>query len=737
MCGSWAQHQKVQRSAFDYSRMNELVCDSSNPPRPGRSLDTLEHGQVGFNFYYPFPMLIAAIDPIQEAKLVGLDHAVVQGRYLTTEDRTRVVRHRSCTDFGYLRIPVLMASRPLTDDSVSLRVRRLETGSSDDLPARLGLPGAARWAAQLPGSTVTTVRVTDRQSYARLLRQYGSGAVNAKLNYWSAGPSEYQRTSSGALSPVPRPPASPETFRDFYFGGYFAPAPSGDVGFRPLSVPHQSNTAIVDCTLQSPTIQQVGVFDPDRIAGFSDLSKVPLTTYYPPDAAPGDARTKRLLHGRSLLPNANLAGYLQQPPMVLTTMRALHTFKDPDSYPFITPAEVQAPVSVIRVRVAGVTGPDETSRERVRLAAERIARETGLTVDITIGSSPTPQRIALGAGSSGRPELTLTEGWVKKGVSVELLSGVDKKSLALFGLVLVVCLMFMGNATLAAVRTRRTELGVLACLGWRAGQILWILECELLVTGVIAGALGTGLAALVVAVSGLHVTWWHIALITPVATVLAATAGVIPAWRASHAAPMEALRPDVRGPTKAAASVRSINGLALVGVRRLPGRTVLGAASLFIGVCALAVLLALQHAFRGAATGTALGDVIAVQVRGVDYLAAAVTIALGAFAIADTAYLNISERTAEIGTLRSMGWTEGHIRRLFAVEALATASLGAVAGAVFGVAGAAALLPISLGTSLAAAAVSVLGGVVAAMAAATGPLSRLSKIAPAAAVNAE
>ena len=603
--------------------------------------------------------------------------------------------------------------------------------------SRLTGPRPADWAAALDGPTVKTVEVSDQQTYARVLRAYGSDRNNAKVNYWSTEAARYERTDSGALRPIPVPPSPPETFRDFYFGGYSAPAPSGDVEFRKLSEPEQSSSQIVAKVLQSPSLKQVGVFDPDLIEGFSELSEVPLTTYYPPDAAPADARTDRLLGSQSLLPNANLGGYLQQPPMVLTTIKSLgHVLRLP-GLPRCHRGEAGG---------AGERDPCPRGRSdrggyesqtRVRLVAEQIARQTGLTVDITIGSSPTPQQIKLAAGKFGRPDLTLTEGWVKKGVSVRLLSSIDRKSLTLFGLVLVVCVLFMGNATLAAVRTRRAELGVLACLGWSSRRIFAMLQAELVVTGLIAGVLGTALAWIVVAASGLDVTWWHLALITPVATALAALSGVIPAWRASHATPIEAIHPDVRAPRRASVGVRGITTLALVGLSRLPGRTILGAASLFIGVAALAVLIAVQQAFRGGITGTALGDVIAVQVRGVDYLAAAVTIALGAFAIADIAYLNISERTAEIGTLRSTGWSEGHIRRLFAIEAFATATIGAVAGAIVGVTAAAIFLPIPLGTSLTAGVVAVLGGVVAAMLAATGPLSRLTALAPSAAIVAD
>lgn len=737
VCQEWADnHVRPERSAFDLERKVGLTCDSSNPPQPGRPVGVLRHGQVGFNFYYQLPMLIAAIDPVAEAKLVGLDEAVETGRYLTEQDRTRIRRSSNKeSSSGYREVPVLMANRPLTDDNLTLRVRRLDTGSASGLVQRLTKPGAEDWLAGLPGKSVHVERHDDTSVYPRLLKNYSVRKVNSKFDYWSSGQSAYEPAADGALDPQPVKAPAADVFRNSYFGGYYAPQASGDVGFRDLEL-HEGSTFFVNGVLPSPNLNQVGVFDPDKIAGFSELSRVPLTTYRTPDALPGDARSKRLLKGESLLPNANLAGYLQQPPMMLTTLRSLPSFYDTDAFFDIDPQVQKAPVSVIRIRVAGVTGVDDVSQERVRLAAERILRETGLTVDITVGSSPTKQSITLPAGNFGRPELTLIEGWVKKGVSVSLLSQVDRKSLALFGLVLITCLLFLTNAAIAAVRTRRAELGVLACLGWSPRKIFAMILIELLVVGCLAGALGTAIAAGLVGAIGLNVTWWHIGLIAPVAALLAALAGVGPAWSASHTLPIEAIRPAVRPPRRAT-RVTSLSRLAVVGVARQPGRTILGAASLFVGVAALAVLTAIQQTFQGGVVGTALGDAISVQVRGVDYLAAAVTIGLGAVAVADVAYLNISERQAEIGTLRSSGWREGHLRRLIGTEALLTAGLGALCGAVLGASIAAAFLPVSLIATLTSAALAGTGGVVAALLAVAVPLSRLSKLAPASAIASE
>lgn len=730
VCQNFAHNmqQRPPRSAFDVRRLTELTCAGSNPPEPGRTLDQFPHGQTGFVVYYQFPMLVAAIDPLQEARLVGLDKAVVRGRYLTEADKTRKVR-------SLQQVPVLMAARPLTDDVQTIKLQRLAPGSDRELLKRLSAPNAPAWLAHRPAQTLRTLRLSDRTVYHRLLATYAKNKPNAQVDYWSTQQVKYRRDKSGTLHPIPVPHAPPRTYFERAFGTYYAPQVAADRGFRGLQA-HQGSNAFNGSVYGSPTFHQVGVFDPTKIEGFSPLSRVPLTTYYAPDAAPGDARTRRLLHGRSLQPNANLAGYLQQPPMMLTTIRSLHSFLDSQAFTGVSAQEARAPISVIRVRIAGVTGADSLSRARVRVAAERIARETGLTVDITIGSSPRPEQVDLPSGSFGRPPLTLTEGWVKKGVTVQLLSAVDKKSLAMFGLVLLVCGLFLLNATVAAVRTRRAELGVLACVGWSARHIFVLLETELLVTGLAAGTLGTVLALGLTASFGLQAQIWHLALITPIATLLSGLAGIGPAWRASHTTPVEAIQPSARAPRKAG-NVTNIAKLASVGVRRWPGRTTLGAASLFIGVAALAILIAVQQAFRGNVTGTALGNVVAIQVRGVDYVAAVLTIALGAFAVADIAYLNISERTSEIGTLRATGWSEGHIRTLFGIEALLTSSLGALSGAILGVGIASAFLPIALDITVTSAFIAAVGGVVASMVAVSAPLSRLNKLAPSAAVAGE
>jgi putative ABC transport system permease protein len=699
----------------------------------------LKPGQIGSNYLYRMPLMIAAVDPKAEADLVGLKQAVTSGRYLTERDHiTKTVVHaKGGQPLTYRQIPMLMSGRLTSDETMTTVVSKVDTGIPDNqLPGRLAAKNAPRWVTHLPFHVVHRTRHPGNQVYQRLLQTYTrSQSVQYPAQYWSAGQVDYRRSAAGHLRPRPRT-NNPFTWTDST-EGFFAPPEAGDIGFRKLIVAEASNQISSGNVYNAPEPQVVGQFDPRKIEGFSKLSQVPLTTYYPPAAAPGDPRAARLLHGQSLLPNNNLAGYLQQPPLLLTNLRSLPAFYDSQAFTPLTngenrgnPTAWKAPISVIRVRVAGVTGADDASRERVRLVAEQIARRTGLDVDITIGTSPTPQLIDLPAGKYGRPKLTLTEGWVKKGVAVQLLSAIDTKSLLLFGLVLLVCALFLLNAVTAAVRSRTAELGILSCLGWSSRRIFWLLEIELLVTGLIAGLVGTAIALALVGVFDLHVAWQQLLLITPVAVLLAGVAGLAPTRKASRAIPMQAIQPAVRAPRRALA-VTSVTRLGLVGVSRTPGRSLLAAASLFIGVAALAGLLAIQQEFSQHVVGTLLGNVVAIQVRGVDLFAVALVLALGAFTIADVAYLNISERRAEIGTLRATGWTEHHVQRLFATEALVIAAIGAVAGALLGVTATGLLLHADVLILGRAAGLAASAGMLAAVVALVVPLVRLGHLAPA------
>jgi putative ABC transport system permease protein len=126
-----------------------------------------------------------------------------------------------------------------------------------------------------------------------------------------------------------------------------------------------------------------------------------------------------------------------------------------------------------------------------------------------------------------------------------------------------------------------------------------------------------------------------------------------------------------------------------LNVLRTPGRSLLGVVSLAVGVAALTLITAVTLAFRGTLVGSLLGDGVAVQIRAVDYVAVVATVALGVLAVVDVLFLNISERSSKLATIRTFGWRESHLGRLIITEGALTGITGSLLGAAFGLAGAA------------------------------------------------
>src|SRR5262249_6477370 len=77
----------------------------------------------------------AAVDPEQEARLVGLDKAVSSGRYLQAGDQFTVTQVNDNTG-KYQResIPVLASTKVFTDSRFSLGAQRLPTAAAAAVP---------------------------------------------------------------------------------------------------------------------------------------------------------------------------------------------------------------------------------------------------------------------------------------------------------------------------------------------------------------------------------------------------------------------------------------------------------------------------------------------------------------------------------------------------------------------------------------------------------------------------
>ncbi|GLI02455.1 FtsX-like permease family protein [Phytohabitans aurantiacus] len=602
------------------------------------------------------PMALAAVDPEAEQRLVGLDEAVVAGRPLRATD-TPI--DEIPARLPIRSIPVVATGQPALDSVVNTTYTRLApqrvTGlTAAELDRELGrIGGVAAGAGRL--DVADGVRATADGGT-------GAGTLDTLV---PAGPAEYRQLPDGGLEvhTVRRTPL--DTVR----GSGPKPWLADDVAFHPIG----ADAVAVPAGVSTVQWRAVGVYDPRRLAG---------ELYQPPVATGADEVSREALEDRRLAPSGEPGGYLTAPPMLLTTLAAVPKLL------LATDPRIAAPISSIRVRVSDVDGYDERSAERVRLVAERIAATTGLDVDVVLGSSPAPQTIHLPAGAFGRPALKLRENWTALGVAPVITKAVDRKSVALFLLVLVVCALFLGNAVSAAVHARAPDLAVLACVGWPARGLGVLIVGEVTAIGLASGPLALGLALPIAAAIDVDVGWQRAWLAVPIALLLAWAAGAAPALRAARAHPMAALRP----PALHARWIhrrRTLAGLAMVNVANRPARTALGAGALAIAVAALIMLGAVGYAFRSAIVGSFLGEAVSLSVRTADMVAVAGTVMLGVAAVTDVLYLNVRERAGELATLQAMGWSDRTLARLLVYEGAVIGTLGGATGAGLGFAGAA------------------------------------------------
>jgi putative ABC transport system permease protein len=280
-------------------------------------------------------------------------------------------------------------------------------------------------------------------------------------------------------------------------------------------------------------------------------------------------------------------------------------------------------------------------------------------------------------------------------------------------IILVVCGLFLAEAALAGVRGRRTEIGVLRALGWGRRQVFVVVLGEVVMLGLLSGLAGTALAAALIAGLRLALPLWRAALVLPVTMVLSVLAGLVPAWLAARAEPTSALAPAARAPRRRGFPIRSIAGLALTGLARVPGRCALAAAGLGVGVAALAVLLAAQASFSTSIGDTALAGLVTATTRGTDVISALLAVGLGAASVADVTYLNLRERAGELAALEASGWGRRQIGVLLTIEGLFTALIGAIGGGAVGLAAAGIAFGLTLPVVGGAAVAAVVGTVVA------------------------
>jgi cell division protein FtsX len=603
-------------------------------------------------------LLLAAIDPEQEAALVGLDRALLQGEYLTGQERM-VVTHEDTTGWPpelrvtnplthVKNVPVLINATPYVHFTSTLRMSRLVLPEdARDLKTILERGGAdylktfTEWEV-LEEDTVDS-QTAYRQMIENIFHPQGTISEHTLDEYRRPGPRVYRQISPPFPHPEPVLELVPPE-------------------------PWQGNRNITRTVVFS--LQPKGVFDITGIPRPAEVSQVPLETYFPPEAILRYDEDGRPVPPTPLRPTLIPDRYMPSPPLLLTTIEAARILAGEEC------------IGAIRVRVRGIDQLTPEAQRKIAAVAAEIRRRTGLEVDIMVGSSPT--RILVRVPGIGYVE----EPWIRKGVAFAYRQRVHSGHLLLLASLFVIGGVFVLDLAWADFLARRRTVALEKAVGWRSSTVLGQMLLQALLVGLAGAILGALVAWGLIGLLGWELPDLTVLVVVPTIAVGIGLAGsAYPAWAAAQVLPDPLLR-ERETPLAGCLPVQAV-GLARYsahGLARRRTRTLLSLLAAALSTALLVLLLGVLVDRHSYLSGTLLGEYILVHVESYHYALLVISFVLAAISFAEHLLAGVLERQREIGVLKALGWRTGAVARLFLLEGAVLGLLGGLAGTTLGLA---------------------------------------------------
>jgi hypothetical protein len=612
-----------------------------------------------------FPFLIAGIDPSQEKALVGLDRALMAGKYLQTDESTTSLSITMESTKPLISLPILINATNyvnLTHEAELKRVILPDDATLEGFLAR----GGTSYLATLPTQTIAVVKTDGGAIYRRMIEQIAPQLVGVVA---PLGPTAL--VGSGGIGSTPGPIAYTEAQAPLDYQGVVLEIVLPSDGATYAWPQYRASLALVEFDVVGMWDPK-GIFDIELIPKPADVQRVPLETYFPPVAIlQYDEQGHPVSPPRTLRPTLNPAGYIQSPPLLLTTLEAARALRGDNA------------ISAIRVRVGGIDELSPAAQRKIETIAGEIARRTGLDVDIMVGSSPT--RVLVHVPGIGYVE----EQWIQKNVTASYQKRVQTGHLLLLGTLLGIGGLFTLDLTWAEVVAHRRTIALQKALGWRSSTVFVQALGQVLLVGVVTAALGALAAYLAAWLLGWELPTAPLLVSVPLIVVgFCSVGGIYPAWLASRVPPVVGLQHGGIRYRRGAVRLPTRRPLDYVwqGMSRRWDRTALGGLTATLSAVLLVLMLAVTVDRQGAMEGTLLGEFILVRIEGYHYAIVGIGFMLAALSLANSLLAGVLERRREIGVLKALGWRTGAVAQLFLAEGLLIGMLGGLIGAALGLA---------------------------------------------------
>lgn len=674
-------------------------------------------------FLVPLPsshdrMLIAAIDPEQEAKLVHLDDMLVSGSYLS-QDPPLIIDHER------LFVPVLFNIHDYIQQVLSIQLEKTDfaLNMSENYAQQLNKIPNQEAVESMPLETVYKAELSvQREWYKNAIQllvkdnevvdvDQQNAAITGLLYAPSAvqyremeNPPVSLPQDTLVLEAIPQGFTQEETswLYDLLsdeqkdWSNIIQWQVESEVTYRSLS-PRSSHLFSF-----SPYHEGNGQFEIDTAAALagSSLNQVPLETYLPPSATlKYDENGQALENPVTLTPTLNNEGYLVSPPDLLISLTSAQQILENACYESMADETAGSGyrlkkvdceigddfISAIRVRVAGIDEMDADAQARIEEVANEIVQRTGLHVDVMVGSSPQPVLVHI-PGYEGVGELGYVEEyWVKKNVNTLIRSGMNLADGLLFAAMLGAGVLLLFNLNLFLMLGRVSEVALYNALGWRRRDIIKRLLGQVLPVALFSILLAALVSLLIIHILSLEIVVGQFLLIVALELLAFMFSALLPAWQISRASPVDYLQKGEAIPQPSPGKKTHLRAIVIENILRKPARSLTILFSILLTSGLLTLLILVQSSLQGQLYGTLLGRWIHSSIQPYHQLMAVGALLLTIINILLSTRVNVNERKDEIGLLSAFGWRRRYIANLFCWEQAGICLVGALAGLLLGV----------------------------------------------------
>lgn len=627
--------------------------------------------------------LLAGIDPEQEAKLVGLEDAIVSSgnsRYFNKEDLGESVKDASNLD--NIAFPVIVNNYAFDDKQVNFTIERLdlsfEKNSANDTLEQIREQGGAAYLDTIEGTDSQLFSYSSEEAFSLFISnisgidantggQLDTGVVEDEVLWMNFRPSPLQ------YQPVTSP------YEDRWPYAYQVQLFQTDKDTRPAFVGPESfrePKVFGKSSADWPRIKPdwIGFYDPSKLRISRDpANELPMETYRPATAELViDSSNQPMNPSVTLKPTDNPYDFLTNPPNMLTTIEAAEQILGDE------------PISAIRIKVAGVTEMSDDSQAILERVAQEIEEQTGLITDITLGSSPQLTLTHVPAVNDEEAIGWLQQPWVNIGSSISIFRETKVGFSGIILSVVAVAVIYVWASTLVSLLTRRKEFAVLLAVGWRPSQLSRLLFTEGFLFGCFVAIVSWVMLGYVYMSTDTAISPMRFLLTGLIGFAIYLLGSIVPAIMTRTISPYETMRTgEYSSGSKRVLKTRGIFQMAINHFIGKWKRSLLSIAAIALPTGLLAFFLYITIRLKGIMYTTWLGKYAALEVGAIHYASIVVALLIAILTTAEMMWQNIAERHDEISLLKAIGWRNKSIRFLIWSEGVLIGLCAAAVGLSF------------------------------------------------------